>query len=370
MRRVVHLTTVHQAFDNRIFRKECRSLAAAGFDVTLVVPHERDETVDGVRIRALPRPEGRLARLLLTGPRAWRAARSLDADLYHLHDPELLGAGLLLRAAGKPVIYDAHEDYRSSISQKAYLPAWLRRPLAVLSGAAERWAARRLRVVLAERYYARRLPRGLAVLNYPILADYEDLPAPPDLADDRPRFLYTGWHSADRGALVAAGLPGLHPDLVLHMVGYCPADLAAAMRRAAGADAERLLLEGEGRYVPHERILAHYAWPGWRAGVALFPPTPHYREKELTKLFEYMAAGIPVLCSDFPVWRDLVEGAGAGRCVDPGDREAVAAALRWFCDHRDEARAMGERGRRAARERLNWEREAAKLAALYEEILG
>src|SRR5215469_11516716 len=88
-RKIVHLTSVHNAFDTRIFSKDCRSLARAGFQVTIVAPHTEDTTKDGVRIWAVPlaKDKGRLHRMTATAWRILREAWQIDADIYHFHDP-------------------------------------------------------------------------------------------------------------------------------------------------------------------------------------------------------------------------------------------------------------------------------------------
>ena len=88
-----------------------------------------------------------------------------------------------------------------------------------------------------------------------------------------------------------------------------------------------------------------------------------------TKVYEYMAAGLPVIASDFPRWRAIVEDSGCGLCVDPGDAGALARAIAWILDHPQEANAMGANGRRAVETRYSWESEARTLAGLYEAVL-
>jgi glycosyltransferase involved in cell wall biosynthesis len=278
--------------------------------------------------------------------------------------------GLWLRLRGEAVVYDIHEDNVSSLSQKYYLSPGVSRALGRLFGGIydvfERASARAFRCVLAEKYYADRFPRGVTVLNYPRL---EDLPTAmqPAPGPGRIRLLYTGGHWRDRGGHIHARLVTLLPQAEVHLVGWCTPDWARSLQELAGDDASRLHIEGAGEHVPYERILARYEAGGWTAGLALFPPTEHYRRKELTKFFEYMGAGIPILCSDFPVWKALVETEGCGLCVDPADDTAVLAAIRWLDEHPAEARAMGERGRAAVASRFNWEREADRLKAIYRE---
>jgi glycosyltransferase involved in cell wall biosynthesis len=82
-----------------------------------------------------------------------------------------------------------------------------------------------------------------------------------------------------------------------------------------------------------------------------------------------MSAGLPVIASDYPRWREIVDDAGCGLLVDPTDPAAIAAAMQWILDHPEEAEAMGERGRRAILDRYSWDREADKLIELYATLI-
>lgn len=371
MARVAHLSSVHYPNDTRIFHKECRSLAGAGFEVFLVVSAERDAEIDGVKIRSVRRAESRFERLFKTVPEVLRIARELKADVYHIHDPELIPIGLVLRRGGAKVIYDIHEDYITSILQKDYIPRVVRVPLAHLVGAIESVTSRLFVTVLAERYYAGRFPGGTIVCNYPLLGSEVPSGGPPAIESEGIHLLYTGTVADDRGAYEHAALADVMPDAHVHFIGRCDdPGLADEIRRRAGRGVDRINLVGEGTHVPFSRILAAYAERRWTAGLAIFPATPHYVRKELTKFFEYMAAGIPIVCSDFPVWRALVADNGFGLCVDPSDRDAAVAAVRYLAENPQEAREMGLRGQRAVRERFNWEAEVRKLEALYRTLVG
>jgi glycosyltransferase involved in cell wall biosynthesis len=104
------------------------------------------------------------------------------------------------------------------------------------------------------------------------------------------------------------------------------------------------------------------------AGLVLFHPAPHHTEANPNKLFEYMAAGLPVIASNFPLYKEFVEGNGSGICVDPQDPEAIAKAITWIADHPVEAEQMGRRGRNAVHTRYNWDRESKILLAVYREL--
>lgn len=385
--KVCHLTSVHRAYDIRVFYKECRSLAKAGYEVVLIARHDKSETIEGINIVPCPVFKNRPARVLFSPLGMFFLALKQRAKVYHFHDPELMVTGLLLRLFTRArVIYDIHEDYKTSIRQKHYLPRWIAAVTANFFGFFERAASEFFRLVLAEKYYDKRFPKGIPVLNYPIIEENHwkdvtlrkngalspegyDGPLPGESTPGNCHLLYTGTMSEDRGALVYAGMLNYLKDIDIFMVGFCRKGLAQQVREIAGKEQARLHLEGEEKFVHPARVQYYYQKGKWLAGLAIFPPSTHYMNKELTKFFEYMSAGIPVICSDFPVWRELVVGTNAGLVVDPLDRKAISAAIEYLKTHPGEAAQMGENGKRAVLERCNWNIEEKKLLGLYKQIL-
>src|SRR6516162_2942975 len=136
--RIVHLTSVHRPFDTRIFHKECKSLAMAGYDVTLIAPHAGGDLIeDGIKLKAVVPPRDRRQRIMSTVPQVYRAAVREKAEIYHFHDPELMPVGGLLKLHGKRVIYDVHEDYAGTMRGKMWLPSGLQHAAAVAVSAGE-----------------------------------------------------------------------------------------------------------------------------------------------------------------------------------------------------------------------------------------
>lgn len=361
--RVAHLTSVHPADDVRVFFKECRSLAAAGYEVHLVAPGARDETIDGVRLHGVARSGGgRLARMTSTVLGVYRRARALDARLYHLHDPELIPAGLLLRAAGRVVVYDAHEHLPQQVLSKPWVPVPARRPLAALVALGERLAARLLSaVVAAEPHVGERLGRSarrsVTVRNYPA----EDELAPGDWDRKAREVCYVGSVTEIRGAreLVRAIA---RTDVKLTLAGqFAPARLRDELASEPGW--ESVIAPGRVGRRDLRDIVARA-----RAGLVVLKPVPKYLEATPTKMFEYMAAGIPVIASDFPAWRAIVDRHDCGICVDPDDPAAIAGAIQRLVDDPVEARGMGQNGRRAMEELYRWGPERDRLLDLYAEL--
>jgi glycosyltransferase involved in cell wall biosynthesis len=371
MARIVHLSSAHPRFDTRIFVKQCRSLASHGHEVALVVADGLGaDCRDGIRIVDVGRPTGRRARMLHATRRVGRAALELDADVYQLHDPELLPIGVRLRLAGKRVVFDAHEDVPTQLLDKPYLSPRAARLLSRAYSRFERAVLPRFDGMLAATPLIRdRLaahhPLTVDINNYPRIEEFAAAPGAGPGSPVRDRFCYVGSISAIRG--------------VRELVRACallrtPARLALAGNFAEpGLEAEVRAMPGWRRIDP----LGHLDRPGVAAvmarafaGLVTLLPTASYREALPVKMFEYMAAGIPVIASDFPLWREIVEGSGCGLCVDPRDPQAIAAAIDHLATHPRQAREMGANGRRAVLARYNWEREADKLLAFYADLLA
>lgn len=368
--KVCHLSSVHPAGDIRIFEKECKSLAAQGYEVVLIAKNKQTETRDGIKIIPFPVFKNRLLRVFCSPFRMFLLARRQKAQIYHFHDPELLFTGLLLRLfTSAAVIYDIHEDYKTSIRQKYYLPGIISHPLAGIFGFFESTAARFFHVVLAEKYYSQQFPKGIQVLNYPLL--YPDIPNPKNpkresVSSGPVRLIYTGTISEIRGAYIHAQLLNLIKDIEIYFIGSCRKEEADKIRKIVGDQKDRLYLEGENQFVLPARIQYYYETGHWLAGLAVFPYSVHYRQKELTKFFEYMTNGIPIICSDFPVWRELVEANGIGLVVNPSNTQALVEVVEFLKTHPEKAIEMGEKGKRLAQERYNWQTEAKKLLELYQ----
>jgi len=367
--KVVHITTVHPAFDTRIFHKEAKTLARAGYEVVLIAQHNRDDMVDGVKIVALPKPRNRFARIFGLTWRAFRLALRERAEIYHFHDPELLPIGVLLKIFTRAkVIYDVHEDVPEQILTKHWIPLLLRHPLAGVFNAFEKLMAQVLDAVVVA---TEGIAEKFAHLNPIVIHNYPDLGMLPNPSTRRGEgkekvLVYVGGISKIRGAVeMVRALEHLNSawDVRLDLIGkFESPELEQELRGLPGYRRVRFL-----GWMPPERVYTHLA--NADVGLVCLHPEPRFMVAWPVKLFEYMAAGLPVVASNFPLWKEIVEGNRCGITVDPLDPKAIAQAIEYLLTHPEEARRMGENGRRAVEKKYNWEREKEKFLKLYEELL-
>jgi len=365
--RVAHFTTVHGPLDGRIFYRECRSLARAGYDVVIVAPGEGDATVDGVRIKTVAKPKNRFTRMFLTAAAVFRAALREDCAVYHFHDPELMPWGLWLRLLGKKVVYDAHEDFPKDIALKRWIPRLLRPPVAFATKHISRLTSQMLNAtVVAVPSIAAGIAgrRTTIIYNYPVLDDIVKTSPRPWRERSRAA-VYSGSITAIRGLremMMAMWVDDMPPDAVLTLVGRFddPALLETARR---GSNWQRIDFVGWKEGAALWNLIGDA-----KVGVVTLHPTRTFVDSMPTKLFDYMALGLPVVASDFPAWREIVQSCRCGILVDPLDPNAIGRAIATLLRNPAEAEAMGGRGRDAIVSRYQWSAEARKLVALYDDL--
>jgi hypothetical protein len=361
------MTTVHGALDHRIFSKECRALARAGFDVTIVGPYSGDTTQEQVRIKSIPPSQSRFSRMTRAVWRVYRESRKLDPDVYHFHDPELIPAGLLLRAHGKRVVYDVHEDYPKDVLAKQYLPVWSRQFLAQIATAVEAAACKRFSAVVAVTpSIAKRFQpingRTSVIYNYPDIEEQRWEQRVP-WQQRRSAVAYIGTISHQRGIADIVGAMGLLPvslpatleiagdtipSNVTSLPGWCRVKYHGVLDRAGTCTLLREV----------------------RVGLSCQHPTPAFLESVPVKIFEYMAAGLPIIASDFPFWRRMLATVDCAIFVEPANLREISEAIQYLLTHPRQAEEMGQRGRYAVINEFNWNTQAGKLVNLYQDLVG
>jgi len=362
MNNIIHFSSVHGRYDIRIFHKLCKSLASNGYNVSFCISDGKgEEFKNGVRIIDAGAPfKNRLFRILFTSYKTYKKALSLNGDIYHFHDPELLPYGLLLKWHGKKVIFDSHEDVEYDIKQKIYLNKYLRTFIARIYKSLEIFTAKRFDALVgATPHITSRLSeyhsKAININNYPIL---DETPGYGSTSTDR-AIAYTGIIASFRGIREVIKALELVPNVTLYMAGtFAEEDVKKEVMQYEGW--KKVVYLGQ---IGRAEIIELYQKAS--IGVVTFLPLPNHIDSQPNKLFEYLGAGLAVVVSHFPLWKELIEENNCGICVDPLNSNEIAEAFISLLDNMTETKTMGSNGNALIKNKFNWNKEEEKLLALY-----
>lgn len=369
MARVFVVTSVHGRYDVRVFLKQCCSIASIGHDVALVVQDGKgNENRDGVNIIDLGNPPpDRVRRIFLSPWRMYRFLRAVSPDIVHFHDPELLPLGYLLKRGNHFVIYDSHEDFPRQVLTKHWISPVFRKMISFLFEIFENYIVKRLdAVVCATPFIAKRFklinPNCVDVNNFPILAEY--LPLSDRKSQPFSRTIcYIGAITRERGISELVDAIYLLQNVTLIVCGPFESQVYE----------DELKAKPGWRYVDYRGIVGRTEVAKIMSdsvvGIVTFLPGPNHNDSQPNKMFEYMSAGLPLIASFFPLWRQIIENSNCGLCVDPSSPQEIADAIEKLLSNELMCRQMGAAGRQAVAERFNWSNEAEKLLELYRNAL-
>lgn len=349
----------------------CLSLAKAGYDISLIVADGKgDEVNNGVKILDVGKVNGRLARMFYSAKNVYLKALSLNADIYHLHDPELLPYALKLKNKGKTVVFDSHEDIPRQILSKPYLNKSLLKLISMIFECFENFVCKKLDCIVGATpfitdKFLKINSNSLNINNYPILGELE--PDSEILSTEKSiknTICYVGGISVIRGAYEMTEAMGfVKNDIKLHLAGEFSQEID--FDRLRNFNGWKKIVElGFVNRNNVKNLMADSL-----GALAVFKPELNHFNAQPNKMFEYMSAGLPVIASNFPLWKEIIEGNKCGICVDPLSPKKIAEAIDLLYENQDRAREMGKNGQKAVYEKYNWQNEEKTLLQLYEDLL-
>lgn len=366
MIKVCHLTSAHPWDDIRIFRKECVSLAKNGFETTLVAFDAPNEVIDGVNVvSAGKKPQNRNDRFINGGKRILRKTFEIDADIYHFHDPELIPIAKKLAKRGKKIIYDIHEDVPRQILDKPYLNRKIASVISFFYEKYENYSIRNFAgLICATPFIRDRFTKlhdnVIDVNNFPVLAEITDEESCNLSKQDK--ICYIGSISEIRGI-----------KNLVDSLKYCNGtrlDLAGEFHE--GSFKEKVKLSEGWEFVNELGYINRKESMDIKkeafAGLITFLPVANHINAQPNKLFEYMSAGLPLICSNFSLWKILIEQENCGICVNPNDVSEISNAINFIKENQSIAKQMGENGKNAVINKFNWLIEEQKLIEFYKKL--
>jgi len=359
--KVCHVTSVHKFPDTRIFYKECKSLAKR-YDVYHIAANTDDAVLDNVKIRGVSLSSNRVFRVLQLN-KVYKKALEIDADIYHLHDPELINMGAKFKKRGKKVIFDSHEDIPLDIAEKKWIPAILRNPLSKYYSNLEKREFKKFDALISVTpSIVNKLkvinPNTYQVTNYPPISEF---------VDERK------WNRT----ICFAGI--ISPNWLHHCIVESLSDLDVVYT-IAGRGPQRYINSlkscNNGKKVEYVGVLKQEKVrsfiQGSTIGMALYDYLPSFGYKlgslGNNKIFEYMAAGIPMITTDFVLWKEIIDKYHCGICVNPHNPNDIASAIKYLMDNPKLCKEMGDNGRKAVTEYYNWSSQEEILFKAYEYV--
>jgi glycosyltransferase involved in cell wall biosynthesis len=359
------LSSAHPDLDVRIFFKECVSLANAPvnneYEVHMILAGVEERIQSNVHIHSVPIiKNSRLKRMWKTVNDVYKKALEIDADIYHLHDPELLRIALKLKRKGKIVIYDAHEDLPRQILGKEYLK--FKHSISNLVEKYENSIVKKLDAVVTATPFIRDRflkvnSNTVDINNFPLLTEIDFLE---EVIEKQNKVCFIGNISQIRG---------IHELVKSFEFVDVKLDLAGKI-----SDDFKRILESENGwknvnelgYINRQESLKVKS--ECFAGIVTFLALPNHVNAQPNKIFEYMASGIPVIGSNFPLWKEIIEENNCGICVDPTNPRKIAEAIEFLKDNPEIAKEMGANGKSLVVSKYNWNMEEKKLISLYTDI--
>jgi len=360
--------------DIRIFRKECRSLAKK-YDVELHIPGDfQYKKIDGVDIFGIKKMKtmSRIFRPLIWIKLLYRTFKS-DADVFHFHNPELIGLGILLKyIKRKAVVYDIHEDFPRAILSKHWIAPGMRKTISNIFDKIEKWAVNSVFTksivttsLISERFNSDKIEK---IENYAPLMDItNDKESNNKARDSKTEMIFTGSISKIRGVEeIIRAVSKLENEVELVFLGiFADAEYKKYIKN--------LLIENRINNVtlldsvPYDDMIERMK----RSDIGVIPylPVANHLVTLPNKLFEYMACSLPVIASDFPLYKQVITDANCGVLCDPTDPDDIKNQISSMIENKEKMKKMGSNGNRMYKIKYNWDLEEKKLFNMYDNIL-
>jgi glycosyltransferase involved in cell wall biosynthesis len=361
--------TSKKSSDVRVFEKECTSLVNAGYEVYLVSPNAKDEVKKGVHIVGFPyKPKGLFQRNFSLPKLLYKKALSINADIYHFNDPACLHYGAKLKLKGKKVIFDSFEDHPLLIFEKKTIPSPVLYIISKIYTAYEYYYCRKFDAIISCYHWTqKRLEKtcknNKLIFNFPVLTasitKFED--------STKPSLCYAGLFSEMwKIDNIVRSLAELG-DIQFNLAGQGDNSYIDKLKNLEGWKKVNYI-----GLVKREDV-HNIIYAKSRIGMVLLDYIPlckgNIGNLSNNKFFEYMMAGLPIICTDFVLWKEIVEINKCGICVNPNSINEIVAAIKYLVDNPDIAKQMGENGRKLIEQKYNWKDEEKKLIDLYKTVL-
>ena len=364
---IAHLTSVHPRFDIRIYYLMCKSLRKLGDVYIICADGLGDQKKDKINIIDVGIPINRFFRMWFTVNKIYQKANLIDADIYHIHDPELIRVGYKLIKKGKKVIFDSHEDVGATILKKHYLNSILKKLIYKIYNIYEKYILKKFSALIAPTFFIQKKLQQInsfteRISNYPII---DEMPIKYQKKIEKFEICYCGVISEKRGiSEVIKALDLTKNKVYLNLIGNFNNQKYK----------KKLKAEKGWKYVNYYGYISNRSkikeiYYKSIIGMATLLPTPNHINSSPIKIFEYMESKLPVIASNFDNYKKFFTKLKCGINVNPEDPKNIAKAIDDLIDNPIKRKEMGNNGYKAIINKLNWSIEEIRLLKLYKDFL-
>ena len=355
--KVCHVISGYYRNDPRIFQRQCKSLVNGGFEVCILTNDgQPNEVMEGIKLYATDKYwKNRIKVLLFANSQFIKKAIEINADIYQLHSPELLSLGLTLKKLGKIVIYDSHEDLPSHILEKEWIPLIVRKPISIFINfymyiflknyneiiSPHQHVVEKLELINANTTLITNFAKVGSLINYDLshYLNRENI------------ICYSGTvYSSSNQEFILEAISNIN-NLKYQIAGFIDENYQEQLSERKGFKKLKFL----GR-IPYEELGDFYSKS--LIGIVIMDYTLNLGHRRGTyavnKIFEYMEAGLPIICTDYDLWKEIINKYDCGVCVEPNNAKQIEEAIKFLISNKEKAYQMGQNGRKAVLLEYNW----------------
>lgn len=367
--KICHLTVTHSATDNRIFQNECKSLVNEGYDVSYITPNIENEVLERINIIGVKLKMQPILRVLIGARRVYKKALELDADIYHFHDIELFKYGVKLKKKGKKVIFDSHEDWQMYASDIMWLPNFIKNGLTkYINRMYKKYLNCFDAVITVSPHILAKLEQYsnhvYMITNYPKYDNkYEILFSKEEYLNRKDVLFYSG--TVSNQEVILQAISGI-PNISYNIAGNFFEDYKKKLSKYPSWNKVNYL-----GYLTKEELKIEFQKPTIAITLLHYHANVGYTIGTLgnTKFFEYMKYGLPIICTDFKIWKEqIIDKYNCGICVNPDNEQEVQQAIQYLIDNKEVAYQMGQNAQKAFREEFNWNSQEQILLNIYKSL--
>ena len=360
MKKIIHIDFQNNKEMPRV-KRESETGAKYGYSI-IVLSEGETYNDNNVTYLGFKKAKNRIRRFLFSSRNLANIASKIDADIVQLHSPELLLYAKKIKQTGKKVIFDSHEFYSKQILIKPYIPLFARNFISKLYGSFEKRMCSKVDAVIYPcTYDGKNIFEGYN-RNMIKIENYSSSIEPKASTKKDNRVVYAGGLCEERGFFdMCEAILSTTGELVL-----CGRDISTEESKyIEEKDTDKIHYCGS---LDRQALFDMYSTCS--IGISVLHDVGQYSscDNMSTKIYEYMQCGLPVIFSGFPFAKKVNDKYHFGIPVNPGNVHEISEAIQYLLDNPEEAKRMGDNGRRAVEQEFSWEIEEKKLLALYEAL--